>query len=1109
MRKITISALLTALLMTLTSIAAPPQNWSPAKTGGFESVAEVDNETFIDGNKILMFVTNHGNFGRDLAGVFGNDYGTYYPYSTIEAIESGESDAGPVYAAGLWVGAIDSATGETRVIIAEYSDEYVPGPMAGGTFLPDNAAFRTYKLYADSGYNNPNQDWLEFPHGKTNQDGDVNPDHGAPWEPYYIIDSESGDTTGIDTIPKMIGSQTLWAVYNDADPAQHVNNSGETNPLGLEVRQTTFCFNREDALGEIIFFKLQVYNKGGNTLDSCFFSIWSDPDLGGSGDDLVGCDTTLSLGFCYNATNSDQDYGSNPPAVGYDFFQGPLEYTGDDIDTARMWDTTFAGYRNLPMYSFNKYINGTDPDDFQQTYNYMRGLNSDGTEYAYLGLPTRYFVSGDPVRGSGDLDIAPADRRLMLSTGPVTFRPGDSTEIVAAIVIARGTNRLTSVSRMKYYDRFAQFAYENNYEIPEPPIPPIVSVDQENARIVLSWTDTSEVDPGTYPFEGYGIFQGPTAAGPWTQITNYDIANSVEDIFDEVFDDATGVLEIRLVKNGENLGIKRFAVIDQDVIRGGPLRNSTTYYYRVEAYSYNPDAEVGKTQTSATVVSATPQGPIAGNEFSVFSGDTLEVEHPAGVSGGIVLPIVVDRAALTGDTYRIIFEDTLGLKVDSTYDFANDEYIFDSVNIGWHLENVTTSERLLEYQWNQTGDDDYMIVEGFVVKVSGPPTGFASMQVVANNCGELDPPSAGAFDFGNFPTGTDADGVPLRPDDAQQCVGSGLWGIHTADDGGSSGGGTRAFYEAFLSRATRDGANFARIDAYDFEMRFTGSNDDPGVDGGYAIEWFNDDNVFWVPFELWNIGKGTPDDPSDDFRMIPYIIDDGDDNTFSLESWGTEANGGGDLEHSVSGGDNDPYTDWVYWMNPADQSPGTAGYDVAEAAMLGGTYDGSQAGLEVLARVVLVSWNGGTEPPFAQDCPEEGTVFRLNTLKPNTPADTFTFVTEVLTVSQNEAALDAINVVPNPFYLNGPYDPAPGNTQIRFQHLPATCTISIYNLAGDLVDQIEKDDPSTSVATWGVRSSNLLPLASGIYIYVVEAPGFGSKVGKMAIFTEVEVLDIY
>ena len=58
------------LLFTLPAVALPPRGHSSDKALG------IVNDVFIDANRVLMFVTNHGNFGRDLAGVFGNDYGT-------------------------------------------------------------------------------------------------------------------------------------------------------------------------------------------------------------------------------------------------------------------------------------------------------------------------------------------------------------------------------------------------------------------------------------------------------------------------------------------------------------------------------------------------------------------------------------------------------------------------------------------------------------------------------------------------------------------------------------------------------------------------------------------------------------------------------------------------------------------------------------------------------------------------------------------------------------------------------------------------------------------------------------------------------------------------
>jgi len=67
-----------------------------------------------------------------------------------------------------------------------------------------------------------------------------------------------------------------------------------------------------------MFVKCVIINKSNNTYDSTFVALWDDPDLGYAGDDFVGCDTTLSLGYCYNASNTDNVYGSAPPAIGRD-----------------------------------------------------------------------------------------------------------------------------------------------------------------------------------------------------------------------------------------------------------------------------------------------------------------------------------------------------------------------------------------------------------------------------------------------------------------------------------------------------------------------------------------------------------------------------------------------------------------------------------------------------------------------------------------------------------------------------------------------------------------------------------------------------------------------
>jgi hypothetical protein len=347
-----------------------------------------------------------------------------------------------------------------------------------------------------------------------------------------------------------------------------------------------------------------------------------------------------------------------------------------------------------------------------------------------------------------------------------------------------------------------------------------------------------------------------------------------------------------------------------------------------------------------------------GNEvFTNPPGDTLQVISVRGVTEN-VLPIVVDPFLVTGHTYEITF-------LAGT--------VFNQLL--WRLTDQTVGVTKLDSIPAATDTStSHPVVDGIEWRVFHIPPDFANFLTVANAAGPLDPPEYAAFAFNasGFPHPTTGD----RPTDRQQ-VGAGLWGIHTADLGfGFS-------YETFLQRITRFGRNWWEIIPYDFEIRF--------ADSSYAWDAFTTRNFVRVPFELWNIGIDTPDDPIDDYRMVPWIIDDDSSGTFNMGA--PNAKMFGTYDHSISGGANDPYTDWIYWFRPQDTTPGQTGYLAAEAEMIAGTYDGSRE-TEVMARIVLVNWNGdiGPTPPsgiYNQDLPEKGTIFRIITAKSksNFPGD--------------------------------------------------------------------------------------------------------------------------
>jgi hypothetical protein len=242
------------------------------------------------------------------------------------------------------------------------------------------------------------------------------------------------------------GDQMLWSVYNDVPKGPAHNGASSALPLGVEVQQTAWAYDHSVPLGNVVFMRFRIINRRLLTLSNMHVGVWSDPDLGGFSDDLVGCVSTEGLGYCYNATNADEQYGATPPALGFDMLQGPFSLA---LGT-RLAPTAFIGFPN-----------GAGPADSLETFHELQGLQNDGFPILDpLSNPTRYMFSGDPVAGEGWLDSSPSDRRMVLSAGPFTMGPTHVQEIVLAIIVGRGADRLSSVVRLRDLDQIVQTAFD-------------------------------------------------------------------------------------------------------------------------------------------------------------------------------------------------------------------------------------------------------------------------------------------------------------------------------------------------------------------------------------------------------------------------------------------------------------------------------------------------------------------------------------------------------------------------------------------------------------------------------------------------------------------------
>jgi hypothetical protein len=149
------------------------------------------------------------------------------------------------------------------------------------------------------------------------------------------------------------------------------------------------------------------------------------------------------------------------------------------------------------------------------------------------------------------------------------------------------------------------------------------------------------------------------------------------------------------------------------------------------------------------------------------------------------------------------------------------------------------------------------------------------------------------------------------------------------------------------------------------------------------------------------------------------------------------------------------------------------------------------------ARRADVDWAAGDE-------------FSFTAAHINTPSVSFTFTAPATKADATlaKASVDRITVFPNPYYCINAAETSRFNKFITFTNMPTTATVRIFNLAGHLVRVLHKNDPSTFFR-WDLANEVSYPVASGIYIAYIEVPDVGTKVVKMAVIQEQEMLDYY
>lgn len=446
--------------------------------------------------------------------------------------------------------------------------------------------------------------------------------------------------------PQYPDEMIFWIYNDDGGGAIH----GTTNGIAIrmEVQVQSFAYSTNDQLNDMTFQRYKLINRALEDIDSTYFAMWVDADLGCFTDDYIGCDIKRSLAYTYNSDAEDgttgitctenvPTYKTEIPIIGIDYFRGPRNEFLQELGMS-----SFTYFNNPSYGSPAPVVGTTDPITDVEFYNYLSGRWKDGTPFTrggsgYNPLSTnilKYAFTDDPSKSTPAWSMCTEslpeyDRRTVQASGPFTLQPGAVNElIIGAVWVPNLDYPCPDISRLQFADDLAQALFDNCFDITDGPDAPDVDwieLDRELIAILSNNPTSSNnafekyeekglnipanVKDSTYKFEGYLLYQ---LAGPNVGPADFndpskarliywvDVKNNIGSIFNwvpvanpaaETNPNAPDFLFYPEQKvQGLNEGIRHTFKINEDQFAtAGDRRliNHRKYYFSAKAYAHN------------------------------------------------------------------------------------------------------------------------------------------------------------------------------------------------------------------------------------------------------------------------------------------------------------------------------------------------------------------------------------------------------------------------------------------------------------------------------------------------------------------------------------------
>lgn len=457
-----------------------------------------------------------------------------------------------------------------------------------------------------------------------------------------IYNPVDGDYPILDSKSSAIADQMVFWITNDGGNIHTNTNSSE--PIGIEIQNMAFAFLTDDyVINNTTFYNQRVINRK-SLLNKTYLSLWTDPDLGCSKDDMLGYDTLRNLMFVYNGDSLDGysncDCDSKPtfcdklPMFGIDILShsdilienDSINQTFDTLTREKISSFTYYSqfsepstiwgdpFTSLDYYNYNSghWKNGSNYVKSILAYNF--NTNSDKVKYVFTGEPcdsTQWSMYDHKIKFTGN------DIRSIQTLGPFSTYSGQIIDLSYAVVYTPNVihpkpclNAIRDADD-RIQNFFDSLFYLNCYPDLGPDAPELITLPK-NQSITFGFINNEnsnnenldhsalcnvapiEAQDKNYRFEGYRVYQlkDNKLDNNRLEVFQCDLKNNIKDIYSFTPNlDANGQPsswnKLPYIQKSNNNGIPQSFTLSYDAFTGKRLQNGKTYYYTVVAYDYN------------------------------------------------------------------------------------------------------------------------------------------------------------------------------------------------------------------------------------------------------------------------------------------------------------------------------------------------------------------------------------------------------------------------------------------------------------------------------------------------------------------------------------------